>query len=184
MARNHNGKTRQLAVFIVALVGLAACGASTGSGTSKATSPIASSSATPTTPGTAPKVVLSNGSAAKDATLPADPCAPVLKALSSLGWTVTSSEKSATVPGSPNDDCTFHGSDASGTDQQESFVIWMPTLRFVPQSALTPLAGLSVQAWSDKTSPKHIFVSGDHPFQLSMNHGDNLITLATELLKG
>jgi hypothetical protein len=186
MARNHSLSAHRLVGFMMlTMVGLSACGSSARSGSQRATSSIPTGgSSTPTTAAVRSASASSTG-LAEGVALPADPCAPVLKALTGLGWTVTKTEK-AYGPGGADTRCNFDGNGGTDGGFQNGAIEWLPTLDTIISSERgTPVTGLSVTAWKEVHESDAIIVGSDRPFTVFLAHGaDKLVQLAAELLKG
>ena len=101
------------------LVPVGCSGAATGTPTNADTGSVSG-------PGTAePQVTLPAGASPQaGAALPADPCAPTIAAIKSLGWSVTKTE-AGPGPGGPNTQCTFEA-DRGDNSVDNGWVAYIP----------------------------------------------------------
>ena len=138
-------------------------------------------------PGTAkPQVTPPAGTSPQaGAALPADPCAPTIAAIKSLGWSVTKAE-AGPGPGGPKTKCTFQA-DRGDTSSDNGWVAYIPASQMsIEYHQPEAIAGVGVEAFRGSPQSGEILATGASPgFRLFVASGDDAaLKFAKALVNG
>jgi hypothetical protein len=133
-----------------------------------------------------PQVTLPAGTSPQaGAPLPADPCAPTIAAIKSLGWLVTKAE-GGPGPGGPNTQCTFQA-DRGDNSFDNGWVAYIPASQMALEyHQPEAIAGVGVEAFRGSPQSGEILATGASPgFRLFVASGDDAaLKFAKALVNG
>ncbi len=119
------------------------------------------------------------------AALPADPCAPTIAAIKSLGWSVTKTT-AGPGPGGPNTQCTFEA-DRGDNSVDNGWVAYIPASQMsLEYHQPETIAGVGVEAFRGSPQSGEILATGASPgFRLFVASGDDAaVKFAKALVNG
>lgn len=120
-----------------------------------------------------PQVSLPAGTSPQaGAALPADPCAPTIAAIKSVGWSVIKAT-AGPGPGGPNTQCTFQA-DRGDTSSDNGWVMYIPASQMSGEfHQPEAIAGVGVEAFRGSPQSGEILATGASPgFRLFVASGD------------
>jgi len=178
----HNTLSAPVRAFLLALAILVPVGCS-GGATAATSEPGTGNGSAPGTQ--EPDLTLPTEAPPPDAALPADPCAPTIAAIESLGWAILKTEAGA-GPGGPNTQCTF-GANRADTTYESGWVAYIPASQMpLEYRDKEVISGVGVEAFRGSPQSGEILATGASPgFRLFVASGDKAaLELAKALVAG